>query len=152
MPILGCGAELKNTICLTRDKMVFLSQHIGDLENPATYDFYRLTIRHMKRILEVKPEIIACDMHPDYLSTRWAMTQQDIEIIPVQHHHAHIVSATAENKIDGPVIGLSCDGTGYGTDGAIWGGEILVAEDIRLSSFVRRVDRLRCEIRPACPG
>jgi hydrogenase maturation protein HypF len=128
-PILACGAELKNTICLTKSKMVFLSQHIGDLENLATYDFYRLTIRHMKRILEVKPEIIAHDMHPEYLSTRWAMTQPEIEKIAVQHHHAHIVSAMAENKIDGPVIGLSFDGTGYGTDGAIWGGEILVADD-----------------------
>jgi hydrogenase maturation protein HypF len=127
--ILACGAELKNTICLTKSKMVFLSQHIGDLENLATYDFYRLTIRHMKRILEVKPEIIAHDMHPEYLSTRWAMTQPEIEKIAVQHHHAHIVSAMAENKIDGPVIGLSFDGTGYGTDGAIWGGEILVADD-----------------------
>jgi hydrogenase maturation protein HypF len=128
-PILACGAELKNTICLTKNKMVFLSQHIGDLENLATYDFYRLTIRHMKRILEVEPEIIAYDMHPDYLSTRWAIEQPEIEKIPVQHHHAHIVSAMAENKIDGPVIGLSFDGTGYGTDGAIWGGEILIADE-----------------------
>jgi hydrogenase maturation protein HypF len=128
-PILACGAELKNTICLTKGKTVFLSQHIGDLENLATYDFYRLTIRHMKRILEVKPEIIACDMHPDYLSTRWANEQPEIEKIPVQHHHAHIVSAMAENKIDGPVMGLSFDGSGYGTDGAIWGGEILVADE-----------------------
>jgi hydrogenase maturation protein HypF len=127
-PILACGAELKNTICLTKGKMVFLSQHIGDLENLATYEFFRLTIRHMKRILEVKPEIIAHDMHPDYLSTRWAEKQQEIEKIPVQHHHAHIVSAMAENKIDGPVIGLSFDGTGYGPDGAIWGGEILIAD------------------------
>lgn len=128
-PILACGAELKNTICLTKGKMVFLSQHVGDLENLATYEFYRLTIRHMKRILEVKPEIIAHDMHPDYMSTRWAMAQQEVKKIPVQHHHAHIVSAMAENKIDGPVIGLSFDGTGYGTDGAIWGGEILVADE-----------------------
>ena len=128
-PMLACGAELKNTICLTKGNKAFLSQHIGDLENVATYDFYRLTIRHMKRILEVKPEIIAYDMHPDYLSTRWAMNQQKIEKIPVQHHHAHIVSAMAENKIDGPVVGLSFDGTGYGTDGAIWGGEVLVADE-----------------------
>jgi hydrogenase maturation protein HypF len=128
-PILACGAELKNTICLTRGKMAFLSQHIGDLENLATLDFYRLTIEHMQRILEIKPEIIAHDIHPDYLSTRWAMTQQGIEKIAVQHHHAHIVSAMAENKIDGPVIGLSFDGTGYGTDGAVWGGEILVADE-----------------------
>ncbi|MGD2269569.1 MAG: carbamoyltransferase HypF [Desulfobacterales bacterium] len=132
-PILACGAELKNTVCLTKGRLAFLSQHIGDLENMATYEFFQLTIRHMKRILDVRPEAIAYDMHPDYLSTRWALQQQEIEKFPVQHHHAHIVSAMAENKIDGTVIGLSCDGTGYGTDGAIWGGEILVADDKKFS-------------------
>jgi hydrogenase maturation protein HypF len=131
--ILACGAELKNTICIIKGKMVFLSQHIGDLENLATYEFFQLTIRHMKRILAVEPEIVAHDLHPDYLSTRWALTQQEIVKIPVQHHHAHIVSAMAENKIEGPVIGLSFDGTGYGTDGAIWGGEILVADEKKFS-------------------
>ena len=127
-PILACGAELKNTICLTKANKAFLSQHIGDLENPATHDFFKLTIRHMQRILDVQPEIIAFDLHPDYLSSRYAQEQKDIKKIQVQHHHAHIVSAMAENRIDGPVIGLSCDGTGYGTDGAIWGGEILIAD------------------------
>ncbi|UCH20806.1 MAG: carbamoyltransferase HypF [Deltaproteobacteria bacterium] len=131
--ILACGAELKNTICITKGKMAFLSQHIGDLENLATYEFFRLTIRHMKRILEVEPEIMAHDMHPDYLSTRWALKQQGIVKIPVQHHHAHIVSAMTENKIEGPAIGLSFDGTGYGTDGAIWGGEILIADEKKFS-------------------
>ncbi len=132
-PILACGAELKNTICITKGKMVFLSQHIGDLENLATYEFFRLTIRHMERILAVTPAIVAHDMHPDYLSTRWALEQKGVEKIPVQHHHAHIVSAMAENKIDGAVIGLSFDGTGYGTDGGIWGGEILVADEKKFS-------------------
>ena len=127
-PILACGAELKSTICLTKNNMAFLSQHIGDLENVATYDFFQLTIRHMKRILEVEPEIIAYDMHPDYLSTHWAQEQTGAEKVPVQHHHAHIVSAMAEKHIEDPVIGLSFDGTGYGTDHTIWGGEILVAE------------------------
>ena len=136
-PILACGAELKNTICLTKANKAFLSQHMGDLENlatydffinPATHDFFKLTIRHMQRILDVQPEIIAFDLHPDYLSSRYAQEQKDIKKIQVQHHHAHIVSAMAENRIDGPVIGLSCDGTGYGTDGAIWGGEILIAD------------------------
>ncbi len=126
--ILACGAELKNTICLTKDNNAFLSQHIGDLENLETYDFFLLTIRHMQRILDIRPEIIAFDLHPDYLSTRYAREQQDIQKVRVQHHHAHIVSAMAENHIDGPVIGLSFDGTGYGTDGNIWGGEILVAD------------------------
>ena len=127
--ILACGAELKNTICMTKKNMAFLSQHIGDLENVATDDFFQLTIRHMKRILELEPEIIAHDMHPDYLSTRWALEQTGVEKVPVQHHHAHIASAMAENKINGPVIGLAFDGTGYGSDHAIWGGEILVADE-----------------------
>jgi hydrogenase maturation protein HypF len=127
-PILACGAELKNTICLTKGDQAFVSQHIGDLENFATYAFFKQTIGHLQRILEIQPEIIAYDLHPDYLSTRYAQELKIIQKIQVQHHHAHIVSAMAENKIDGPVIGLSFDGTGYGTDGAIWGGEVLIAE------------------------
>lgn len=127
-PILACGAELKNTICLTKDNQAFLSQHIGDLENVATYDFFQLTIRHMQKILDVRPEIIAYDLHPDYLSTRWALEQGGVEKIAVQHHHAHIASAMAENQIDSPAIGLAFDGTGYGTDGTVWGGEILIAD------------------------
>jgi hydrogenase maturation protein HypF len=127
--VLACGAELKNTICLTRSSQAFLSQHIGDLENTATEDFFRLTIRHMQRILKIEPEIIAHDLHPDYLSTRWALEQEGVQKAAVQHHHAHVVSAMAENRIDGPVIGLAFDGTGYGSDGAIWGGEVLVADE-----------------------
>jgi len=126
--ILACGAELKNTICLTKGDKAFLSQHIGDLENLVTLDFFKLTIAHLKRILEIQPEIIACDMHPDYLSTRFAKEQAQTDIIDVQHHHAHIVSCMAEHKLDGAVIGLAFDGTGFGTDGTIWGGEVLVAE------------------------
>ncbi len=127
--ILACGAELKNTICLTRGNQAFLSQHIGDLENMATEDFFRLTIRHMQRILNIEPEMLAYDLHPDYLSTRWALEQEGVGKTAVQHHHAHVVSAMAENRIDGPVIGLAFDGTGYGSDGAIWGGEVLVADE-----------------------
>ncbi len=126
--ILACGAELKNTVCLTKKNNAFLSQHIGDLENLATYEFFMLTIEHMKRILDIKPEIIAFDLHPDYLSTRYAKELKDIKKIQVQHHHAHIVSCMAENRLDGSVIGLSFDGTGYGTDGTIWGGEVFVAD------------------------
>ena len=126
--ILACGAELKNTVCLTKDNNAFLSQHIGDLENLATYEFLKLTAEHMQRILDIHPEIIACDLHPDYLSTRYAEEQKNTEKIQVQHHHAHIVSCMAENRADGPVIGLSFDGTGYGNDGNLWGGEILIAE------------------------
>jgi hydrogenase maturation protein HypF len=133
-PILACGAELKNTICLTKDNQAFLSQHIGDLENVTTYDFFQLTIRHMQKILDVRPEIIAFDLHPDYLSTRWALEQEGVKKVSVQHHHAHIVSVMAENQIGSPVIGLAFDGTGYGTDNAVWGCEILLAD---LGEFTR---------------
>ena len=129
--ILACGAELKNTICITKGDKAFLSQHIGDLENMATYEFFKLTIAHLERILEIIPEIIACDSHPGYLSTQFAEEQQNIRKIQVQHHHAHIISCMAEHRLNGPVIGLSFDGTGYGTDGKIWGGEILVVEEKR---------------------
>jgi hydrogenase maturation protein HypF len=127
-PILACGAELKNTICITKGDKAFISQHIGDLENKTTLDFFKLTVAHLQRILEITPEMIAFDMHPDYLSTMHAKEQQGIQKVEVQHHHAHIISCMAEHKLDGEVIGLSFDGTGYGTDGAIWGGEVLVAE------------------------
>jgi hydrogenase maturation protein HypF len=126
-PILACGAELKNTVCLTRGGQAFVSQHIGDLENLSTYEFFQKTIGHMQRILAVRPEIIACDLHPDYLSTRWADEQKNTPKVRVQHHHAHIVSCMAEHRLDGSVIGLSCDGTGYGPDGTVWGGEALIA-------------------------
>ncbi len=128
-PILACGADLKNTICITQQDKVFLSQHIGDLENLATYEFLKLTAAHLRRILDIQPEIIAYDMHPDYLSTQFAREQEVTPKIQVQHHHAHIVSCMAEHKLEGPLIGLSFDGTGYGTDAAIWGGEILIAEE-----------------------
>ena len=127
-PILACGAELKNTICITKDDKAFLSQHIGDLENMITLDFFKLTVGHLQRVLEINPGIIACDLHPDYLSTRFAQEQQGARKIQIQHHHAHIVSCMAEHQLAGAVIGLSFDGTGYGSDGAIWGGEVLVAE------------------------
>jgi hydrogenase maturation protein HypF len=126
--ILACGGELKNTICLTKERHAFLSQHIGDMENKAAYDFFQMTIRHMKKILHIRPGILAHDLHPDYLSTRYAMEQEDLRKIPVQHHHAHIVSCMGEHRIGGPVIGLAFDGAGYGADGHIWGGEALLAD------------------------
>jgi hydrogenase maturation protein HypF len=134
-PILALGAELKNTVCVAKGNTVFLSQHVGDLENLSTYEFFQLTIEHLTRILEIKPRLIAYDLHPDYLSTRFAEEQTDMEKIAVQHHHAHIVGCMAENKLEGPVIGLSFDGTGYGLDGTIWGGEVLIVED---HAFERR--------------
>ncbi len=135
--VLACGAELKNTVCLIKDDKAFLSQHIGDLENLSALDFFKTTISHMKRILDIEPELIACDMHPDYLSTRYALEQSELPVIQVQHHHAHIVSCLAENRIDGPVIGLAFDGTGYGIDGAVWGGEVLISDRMNFARAAR---------------
>ena len=126
--VAAVGAELKNTVCLTKDDKAFLSQHIGDLENLNTYEFFQLTINHLRRILDITPELIANDLHPDYMSTRFAQEQSTLPTVGIQHHHAHIVSCMAEHKLDGQVIGLSFDGTGLGTDGNIWGGEVLIAE------------------------
>jgi hydrogenase maturation protein HypF len=129
--ILAVGGELKNTICLTRRNFAFLSQHIGDLENIESFDFFCDAVAYLSRILEIEPQVIAHDLHPDYLSTKWAtkwaLTQKGVRLVGVQHHHAHIAACMAENRIDGRVIGLSLDGTGYGTDGQIWGGEALFA-------------------------
>jgi hydrogenase maturation protein HypF len=127
-PVLGVGAELKNAVCLIKGDQAFVSQHIGDLENLATDDFFRQTVAHMQRILGLRPEAIGCDMHPDYLSTRWAEEQSEVPRIRVQHHHAHVVSCMAEHRLEGPVLGVSCDGTGYGPDGTVWGGEVLAAD------------------------
>lgn len=123
--VLGTGAELKNTICLTRGKEAFLSQHIGDLENLETLRSFEHAVAHLERILEIEPELIVHDLHPDYLSTQWALRQKGLPRLAVQHHHAHIAAVMAERGLDGPVIGLALDGTGLGTDGTIWGGEIL---------------------------
>jgi hydrogenase maturation protein HypF len=125
--VLAVGGELKNTICLTKGRHAFLSQHVGDLENVESYGFFHEAIDHLERILEIRPQIIAYDLHPDYFSTRWALEQSGVELVGVQHHHAHIASCMAENHLDGRVIGFALDGTGYGTDGKIWGGEVLLA-------------------------
>jgi len=129
--ILACGAEDKNTFCLTKGGHAFLSQHIGDMENEETLEHFENTIELYRRLFRVKPGIIACDMHPEYLATKYARQageEQGLELVPVQHHHAHIVSCLVENKVEGPVIGVAFDGTGYGTDGTIWGGEFLLAD------------------------
>jgi hydrogenase maturation protein HypF len=139
--ILACGAELKNTFCLTKDEHGFLSQHIGDMENEETLGHFENTIELYRKLFRVEPEIIAYDMHPEYLATKYALqagTEQGLSLVPVQHHHAHIVSCLVENKVNGPVIGVAFDGTGYGTDSTIWGGEFLLAD---FSSF-RRVGHL----------
>ena len=124
--ILSCGGGLKSTICLTRDNYAFLSQHIGDLDNKKIYDFFQNSIDHLKDILDIQPEIIAHDMHPGYMSTDYAKAQNNVKKVAVQHHHAHAAACMAENDLDGEVIAITLDGTGYGTDGHIWGGEILL--------------------------
>jgi hydrogenase maturation protein HypF len=127
--VLACGAEEKNTICLLKDDCAFLSQHIGELENLETLSFFEHVIEHLKRILEIDPKIIAYDLHPQYLSTKWAKEKEGIKLIGIQHHHAHILSCLAENRdIFSPVIGLALDGTGYGSDGHLWGGEVLLVK------------------------
>jgi len=125
--VLAVGSELKNTICLTKGKHAFLSQHVGDLENVESYGFFHEAIQHLERILEIRPEIIAYDLHPEYFSTKWAVQQTGAKLVGVQHHHAHIASCMAENHLEGRVIGFALDGTGYGSDGNIWGGEVLIA-------------------------
>jgi hydrogenase maturation protein HypF len=132
-PILATGPELKNTFCLTRDRYAFLSHHIGDMENYETLRSFEQGIAHFERLFRIRPEMIVYDSHPDYLSTRYALQRSEKEnllAVAVQHHHAHIASCMADNELTGdqPVIGVAFDGTGYGPDGAIWGGEFLVAD------------------------
>ena len=131
----ACGGELKNTFCLTKGRYALVSQHIGDLENHETLEFFHETLSHMKKLFRVEPRVVAHDLHPDYLSTRFACQLAHVERIAVQHHHAHIAACMAENELRDKVIGVAFDGTGYGTDGRIWGGEFLVAD---LARFDRR--------------
>lgn len=126
--VLAVGGELKNTICLTRGRHAFLSQHVGDLENLQAYGFFEEAIQHLENVLEIRPQVVAHDLHPDYFSTHWALKQGSLPRVAVQHHHAHIASCMAENQLDSQVIGIVLDGAGYGTDGCVWGGELLVAD------------------------
>ncbi|GAP06558.1 hydrogenase maturation protein, carbamoyltransferase HypF [Anaerolinea thermolimosa] len=125
---LAVGAELKNAFCLTRSRYAFLSHHIGDMENLETYTSFETGVEHYERLFRIKPELIACDLHPNYLATRYAQdraSREKLPIVAVQHHHAHLASCLADHAWDnqGQVIGVIFDGTGYGADGAIWGGE-----------------------------
>ncbi|MDT8440320.1 MAG: carbamoyltransferase HypF [Desulfuromonadales bacterium] len=126
--VLAVGAELKSVFCLTRGDQAFLSQHIGDLQNLEVYDSLVAAIAHLRRILEIEPELIAHDLHPDYLSTRFAREQSDLPVIGVQHHHAHLAGCLAEHRVEEPAIGVIFDGLGYGSDGGLWGGEFLVGD------------------------
>jgi hydrogenase maturation protein HypF len=125
--LLACGGELKNVFCLTKGRHAILSQHIGDLENYETLVFFEETLSNLKKLFRVTPQAVAHDLHPLYLSTRYALELAGVPKIGVQHHHAHIAASMAENGLAGEVIGVAFDGTGYGADGAIWGGEFLVA-------------------------
>ncbi len=128
--VLGCGADLKNTFTLTKGRYAIPSQHIGDMENFETLAFFEETLRNLKSVCRASPVALAYDPHPSYMSSRWAKQREGIEKVPVQHHYAHIASVMAENGIREKVIGVAFDGTGYGDDGTLWGGEFLVA-DIR---------------------
>ncbi|MEN8687804.1 MAG: carbamoyltransferase HypF [Desulfuromonadales bacterium] len=127
-PVLAVGAELKNTICLTRGDRAFLSQHVGDLKNLEVYDSFRNTISHLQHLLAVEPQRIAHDLHPQYYSTRYALEESGLPAVAVQHHHAHLASCLAEHGLREPAIGVIFDGIGYGADGHIWGGEFLVGD------------------------
>ncbi len=136
-PLLAVGGHLKNVFALARGRFVDQSQHLGDHENLTGLDFFRESLAHLMHTFEIEPETVVHDLHPGYLSTSWAREwagERGLRVIAVQHHHAHIAAGMAEHGIEGPVIGLSLDGTGYGTDGRIWGGEVLVS---RLDGFDR---------------
>jgi hydrogenase maturation protein HypF len=132
-PVLACGALLKNTFCIGVNDSAYLGPHIGDLENLETYESFEQAIARAERVLRVAPEIVAHDLHPDYMSTTYALARPGMKIA-VQHHHAHVASAMAEHGLEGPVIGVAYDGTGYGTDGTAWGGEVLIT---RYDAFER---------------
>lgn len=134
-PILGCGAEQKASFSLSRGRYIFLSQHIGDLKNYETLKHYEEQIENFKRLFKIEPEIVACDLHPDYMSTDYANRLKGVDRVYVQHHFAHMASCMADNSLDQDVIGLIWDGTGYGTDGTIWGGEIMTGN---YAGFQRR--------------
>ncbi|MFF0577762.1 carbamoyltransferase HypF [Streptosporangium saharense] len=133
-PVLACGAELKHTFCVARGTHAFVSHHIGDLENYETFRSFTEGVEHFLRLFDVVPEVVAHDLHPEYMSTKYALALEGAHLVGVQHHHAHIASCLADNGVTGPVIGVAFDGLGYGPDATLWGGEFLVAD---LVSFER---------------
>ncbi|MFW6055028.1 MAG: carbamoyltransferase HypF [Thermodesulfobacteriota bacterium] len=138
--VLGLGAQKKTTVCLTEGSRAFVSQHLGDLDNVSTYAYYTRTIAHLEKLLEIRPEVLVRDLHPDFLSTRYAAEQNRLPELPLQHHFAHIYAVLGENRETGPALGLALDGSGLGTDRTVWGGELLLvhparAEQKRLGHF-----------------
>ncbi len=127
LDIFAAGSDLKNTFCFVKGNQLICSEHIGDLENAEVYHHYIKSIEHLRGLFEIQPKAVVCDLHPAYLSSQYARSLKGVKIFEVQHHWAHIASVIAEHGIQGPVIGLACDGTGYGADGAIWGCECLIA-------------------------
>jgi hydrogenase maturation protein HypF len=140
-PVLACGAELKNTFCLARGGRAWVGHHIGDLENYETLRSFTEGIAHFERLFAVAPEVVAHDLHPEYLSTKYALERDGVELIGVQHHHAHLAACLAEHDERGVAVGAIFDGSGYGTDGAMWGGELLAGDvvDFRRAGYVRAV-------------
>jgi hydrogenase maturation protein HypF len=133
-PILACGAELKSTFCLAKDDVAYVSHHIGDLENYETLRAFIDGIDHFRRLFDVTPEVVAHDLHPEYLSTQYAFGLRGVALVGVQHHHAHVAACLADNGEEGPAIGVALDGLGFGVDATLWGGEFLVAD---LATFER---------------
>ena len=128
LPLLACGAEQKASFALSKGRAFFLSQHIGDLKNAETLSHYEGQIEHFQRLFGITPTRLVCDLHPDYFSTAYAQERcqrEELPLVQVQHHHAHMAACMADNRLDEPCIGVIWDGTGYGTDGTIWGGEFL---------------------------
>ncbi len=138
-PLLACGAEQKNTFCVAKGSGAWISHHIGDLEHEATLRAFREGIEHFERLFAVTPEVVAYDLHPGYLSTSYALERDGVQHLGIQHHHAHLAACLAEHGLVEPALGLIFDGTGYGTDGTVWGGELLVGD---LRGF-KRVGSLR---------
>jgi hydrogenase maturation protein HypF len=133
-PLLACGAELKNTFCVAKQGRAWVGHHIGDLENWETLSSYTEGIDHFERLFAVEPAVVAHDLHPEYLSTKYALERDGVELVGVQHHHAHLAACLAEHGEQGPAVGAIFDGTGYGDDGTIWGGELLFGD---LAGFER---------------
>src|SRR6185312_8522034 len=133
-PVLACGAELKSTFCLAKGARAWVGHHIGDLRSAETLRSYTEGVAHFEALFDVAPQVVAHDLHPDYLSTAYALERDGVELIGVQHHHAHLAACLAEHGIAAPAVGASYDGTGPGTDGTAWGAEILLGE---LRSFDR---------------